>query len=73
MRVMTGIYDELATCKVWTGHADEGLALQEEADQLNPLSPWKYMRYQEMGTSPSDRRWTASRTGSTASLRRRML
>jgi adenylate cyclase len=49
MRVWTGIYNELATCKVLIGHADEGLVLQEKADQLNPLSPWKYMRYEQMG------------------------
>jgi adenylate cyclase len=50
MRVWTGTYNQLAGCKVWTGHAEEGLALQEKADQLNPLSPWKYIRYQQMGT-----------------------
>jgi adenylate cyclase len=49
MRVMTGIYNELATCKIWTGHAEEGLALQVEADRLNPLSPHKFIRYHQMG------------------------
>jgi adenylate cyclase len=49
MRVWTGIYNELAICKVSTGHADVGLALQQKADQLNPLSPWKYIRYEQMG------------------------
>jgi adenylate cyclase len=49
MRVWTGIYNELAFCKVSTGHADEGLALQEEADRLNPRSPWKFTRYAHMG------------------------
>jgi tetratricopeptide (TPR) repeat protein len=49
MRTMTGIYNELAICKTWTGHAEEGLALQAEADRLNPLSPNKFIRYYQMG------------------------
>jgi tetratricopeptide (TPR) repeat protein len=49
VRVMTGIYHELAVCKTWTGHAEEGIALQETVNQLNPLSPWKYNRYRHMG------------------------
>ena len=49
VRVMTGIYHELAVCKTWTGHAEEAIALQETANQLNPLSPWKYNRYRHMG------------------------
>jgi TolB-like protein/tetratricopeptide (TPR) repeat protein/rhodanese-related sulfurtransferase len=49
MRVWTGIYNELATCKIWTGHAEEGLALQAEANRLNPLSPFKFARYHQMG------------------------
>jgi TolB-like protein/DNA-binding winged helix-turn-helix (wHTH) protein len=49
MRMWTGIYNELAFCKIWTGHAEEGLALQAEADRLNPLSPYKFVRYQQMG------------------------
>jgi TolB-like protein/DNA-binding winged helix-turn-helix (wHTH) protein/tetratricopeptide (TPR) repeat protein len=48
MRVMVGIYNELAVCKVFTGHAEEALALQQEADRLNPLSPWKFSRYSHM-------------------------
>ena len=49
VRVMTGIYHELAVCKTWTGHAEEAIALQETVNQLNPLSPWKYNRYRHMG------------------------
>jgi tetratricopeptide (TPR) repeat protein len=49
MRMWTGIYNELATCKIWTGHAEEGMALQAEVDRLNPLSPYKFMRYHQMG------------------------
>ena len=36
-------------CKTWTGHAEEELALQAKADQLNPRSPWKFARYRHMG------------------------
>ncbi len=39
MRTETGVYNELAVCKTWTGHAEEELALQAQADQLNPRSP----------------------------------
>jgi TolB-like protein len=49
MRVMTGTYSALANCKVFAGHTDEALALQQEADRLNPLSPWKSDRYANMG------------------------
>jgi TolB-like protein/tetratricopeptide (TPR) repeat protein len=49
MRTETGIYNELAVCKTWTGHAEEELALQTQADQLNPRSPWKHSRYRHMG------------------------
>ena len=48
-RTLTGIYNELSTCKTWTGHAEEGLSLQDEADRLNPLSPYKLFRYGQMG------------------------
>ena len=30
VRVMTGIYHELAVCKTWTGHAEEAIALQKQ-------------------------------------------
>ena len=36
-------------CKTRTGHAEEELALQAQADQLNPRSPWKFSRYRHMG------------------------
>jgi adenylate cyclase len=49
VRVMTGIYHELAVCKTWTGHAEEAIALQETVNRLNPLSPWKFNRYRHMG------------------------
>jgi adenylate cyclase len=49
MRTQTGIYNELAVCKTRTGHAEEELALQIQADQLNPRSPWKDSRYRHMG------------------------
>ncbi|MGA9011807.1 MAG: winged helix-turn-helix domain-containing protein [Acetobacteraceae bacterium] len=48
-RVWTGLYNELAVCKSWTGHAEEAIALQQKADELNPRSPWKFSRYQHMG------------------------
>ena len=49
MRMWTGVYNELAVCKIRTGHAEEAIALQAKADQLNPRSPWKYSRYRQMG------------------------
>jgi adenylate cyclase len=48
-RVWTGIFNELAVCKTFTGHADEAIALQKQADELNPRSPWKFNRYRFMG------------------------
>src|SRR5262249_49354762 len=49
MRTSTGIYNELAVCKIWAGHAEEALALQAEADRLNPVSPYKFNRYHQIG------------------------
>jgi TolB-like protein/DNA-binding winged helix-turn-helix (wHTH) protein/Flp pilus assembly protein TadD len=49
MRVMTGIYNELAMCKTWSGHAEEEIALQEQANQLNPRSSAMFMRYLHLG------------------------
>ncbi len=49
MRMWTGVYNELAVCKTVTGHAGEEIVLQARADQLNPRSPWKFIRYRHMG------------------------
>src|SRR5690242_12774585 len=49
MRMWTGVYNELAVCKTWTGHAEEELALQEKIDRLNPRSPHRFSRYRHMG------------------------
>jgi TolB-like protein/DNA-binding winged helix-turn-helix (wHTH) protein/Tfp pilus assembly protein PilF len=49
VRSMTGVYNELGICMMQTGHADEDIALQAEANRLNPLSPWKYSRFFQMG------------------------
>ena len=48
-RTWTGIYNELSICKSLTGDTEEGLALQQEADRLNPLSSSKMFRYGQMG------------------------
>jgi adenylate cyclase len=48
MRTWTGIYNTLAECKTWTGHAEEEITLQMKVDQLNPRSPWKFSRYNHM-------------------------
>jgi TolB-like protein len=49
IRGMMGIYHELARCKTCTGHAEEGIALEELANQLNPRSPWRYIRHRHIG------------------------
>lgn len=49
LRIYTGIYNELAVCKTRVGHAEEELALQALADQLNPRSVFKFSRYHHMG------------------------
>ena len=49
MRIYTGVYNELAVCKTRVGHAEEELALQALADQLNPRSPFRFTRYRHMG------------------------
>jgi TolB-like protein/DNA-binding winged helix-turn-helix (wHTH) protein len=49
LRMYTGVYNELAVCKTRAGHAEEELALQALADQLNPRSPFKSNRYRRMG------------------------
>ncbi len=49
IRGLMGIYHELGRCKTWTGHAEEGIALEEEANRLNPYSPWRFLRYRHIG------------------------
>jgi TolB-like protein/tetratricopeptide (TPR) repeat protein len=49
LRTWTGIYNELAVCKTRKGHAEEELALQALADELNPRSAFKFSRYRHMG------------------------
>jgi adenylate cyclase len=49
IRGLKGIYHELGRCKTLTGHAEEGISLEEEANQLNPRSPWRYLRYRFIG------------------------
>ena len=49
MRALTGLYNELAVCKTRMGHAEEELALQAQADELNPRSLFKFSRYRHMG------------------------
>jgi adenylate cyclase len=49
IRGLNGIYHELARCKTLTGHAEEGICLEDEANRLNPRSPWRYLRYRFIG------------------------
>lgn len=49
MRGLMGIYHELARCKTWMGQAEEGIALEELANQMNPRSPWRYLRHRHIG------------------------
>ncbi len=51
MRAMVGVYNELANCKTFAGHAEEALALQATANRLNPRSPWMFSRYRHMGVA----------------------
>jgi len=45
----TGVYNELGNCKTQTGHAEEEIPLQATADRRNPLSSYKFRRYNRMG------------------------
>jgi adenylate cyclase len=49
IRGRMGFYHELGRCKTWMGQAEEGIALEEEADALNPHSPWRFVRYRHIG------------------------
>jgi TolB-like protein/Tfp pilus assembly protein PilF len=49
IRGYMGIYHELGRCKTWTGHVEEGIAIEQEANRLNPRSPWRYLRYRHIG------------------------
>jgi TolB-like protein/DNA-binding winged helix-turn-helix (wHTH) protein len=48
-RVWTGLYNELARCKMKLGDAEAALSLHEQADRLNPRSTYKFQRYGQMG------------------------
>ena len=49
IRGWLGFYHELGRCKTWMGQAEEGIALETEANRLNPRSPWRYLRYRHIG------------------------
>jgi adenylate cyclase len=49
IRGFTNFHHVLAGCKTWMGHAEEGIALEAEADRLNPRSPWRFNRYRYIG------------------------
>jgi adenylate cyclase len=49
IRGWMGFYHELGRCKTWMGQAEEGIALEEEANALNPHSPWRFVRYRHIG------------------------
>ena len=48
-RVWTGLYNELARCKMLLGDAEAALALHQQADRLNPRSNFKFQRFAQMG------------------------
>ena len=48
-RTWIGFYNELSVCEILRGQAEDGLALQAEADRLNPISSYKLFRYGQMG------------------------
>jgi adenylate cyclase len=49
IRGWMGFYHELGRCKTWMGQAEEGIALEKEANRLNPRSAWRYLRYRHIG------------------------
>jgi adenylate cyclase len=49
IRGWMGIYHELGRCKTWMGQAEEGIALEKEANRRNPRSPWRFVRYRHIG------------------------
>ena len=42
-------YAALATSKIFAGHAEEAIPLQEKAIQLNPRSSYLFYRYRQLG------------------------
>ena len=43
-----GFHHELGRCKTWMGQAEHGIALEIDANRLNPRSPWRYLRYRHI-------------------------
>jgi TolB-like protein/DNA-binding winged helix-turn-helix (wHTH) protein len=48
-RVQTGLYNELARCKMKLGDAAAAISLHEQADRLNPRSTFRFQRYAQIG------------------------
>jgi TolB-like protein len=48
-RTMTGLYNELARCKMKLGDSEVALSLHQQADRLNPRSIFKFQRYSQIG------------------------
>ena len=49
IRGWMGFYHELGRCKSWMGQSEEAIALEAEANRLNSLHPWRYIRYRHIG------------------------
>jgi adenylate cyclase len=48
IRGWMGFHHELGRCKTWMGQAEHGIALEIDANRLNPRSPWRYLRYRHI-------------------------
>jgi TolB-like protein/DNA-binding winged helix-turn-helix (wHTH) protein len=48
-RTMTGLYNELARCKMMLGDSEAAVSLHQQADRLNPRSIFKFQRYSQIG------------------------
>ena len=45
----SSVYASLATSKIFAGHAEEAIPLQEKAIELNPRSSYLFNRYRQLG------------------------
>jgi adenylate cyclase len=48
-RSLLNFYNILARCKSWLGQTKAAIALEEEANRLNPRHPWRFNRHRWIG------------------------
>jgi adenylate cyclase len=46
---MNGIYTNMGACRLYSGHAEDDIALEKEGERFHPVNAWRYDKLWHMG------------------------